>query len=103
MQMPSNRPTRLLLFMHPLAMETWFYVFAAYILVSFGLFVMARFSPYEWHRPSHPSCLNLSDIVENQFSLSNSFWFITGTFLLRRSGLNPQVSRITNDSKIIFY
>ena len=52
---------------------------AAYVLVSFTLFVMARFSPYEWNNP-HP-CEPESEIMENQFSVSNSFWFITGTFL----------------------
>ncbi len=55
------------------------YVLAAYVLVSFTLFVMARFSPYEWNSP-HP-CESESELMENQFSVSNSFWFITGTFL----------------------
>jgi glutamate receptor, ionotropic, invertebrate len=76
--------------MNPLAVEIWLYVLAAYLLVSFTLFVMARFSPYEWNNP-HP-CHQESDIVENQFSVSNSFWFITGTFLRQGSGLNPKVS-----------
>lgn len=75
--------------MNPLAVEIWLYVLAAYLLVSFTLFVMARFSPYEWNNP-HP-CHQESDIVENQFSVSNSFWFITGTFLRQGSGLNPKV------------
>ena len=39
--------------MNPLAVEIWLYVLAAYVLVSFTLFVMARFSPYEWNNP-HP-------------------------------------------------
>ena len=76
--------------MNPLAVEIWLYVMAAYILVSFTLFVMARFSPYEWNNP-HP-CNAESDVVENQFSISNSFWFITGTFLRQGSGLNPKVN-----------
>jgi ionotropic kainate glutamate receptor 2 len=76
--------------MNPLAAEIWIYVLAAYLLVSFTLFVMARFSPYEWNNP-HP-CLAESDVVENQFSVSNSFWFITGTFLRQGSGLNPKVA-----------
>lgn len=79
--------------MNPLAVEIWLYVLAAYILVSFTLFVMARFSPYEWNNP-HP-CLAESDVVENQFSVSNSFWFITGTFLRQGSGLNPKVHPMT--------
>ncbi|CAB3377033.1 Hypothetical predicted protein [Cloeon dipterum] len=89
-QVPTSQPTRLFSFMNPLAVEIWLYVLAAYVLVSFTLFVMARFSPYEWNNP-HP-CLADSDIVENQFSVSNSFWFITGTFLRQGSGLNPKAT-----------
>ncbi|XP_043784951.1 glutamate receptor ionotropic, kainate 2-like isoform X2 [Apis laboriosa] len=89
-KVPSSQPTRLFSFMNPLAVEIWLYVLAAYMLVSFTLFVMARFSPYEWNNP-HP-CLGESDIVENQFSVSNSFWFITGTFLRQGSGLNPKAT-----------
>ncbi|KAJ3660231.1 hypothetical protein Zmor_004691 [Zophobas morio] len=88
-KVPTSQPTRLFSFMNPLAVEIWLYVLAAYMLVSFTLFVMARFSPYEWNNP-HP-CHQESDIVENQFSVSNSFWFITGTFLRQGSGLNPKV------------
>ncbi|GFG33916.1 hypothetical protein Cfor_07160, partial [Coptotermes formosanus] len=89
-KVPTSQPTRLFSFMNPLAAEIWIYVLAAYLLVSFTLFVMARFSPYEWNNP-HP-CHAESDVVENQFSVSNSFWFITGTFLRQGSGLNPKVS-----------
>ena len=32
-----------------------------------------------------------NDVMENQFSINNSFWFITGTFLRQGSGLNPKV------------
>nr|QKN21522.1 glutamate receptor ionotropic kainate 2 [Zeugodacus tau] len=87
-KVPTSQPTRLFSFMNPLAMEIWLYVLAAYVLVSLTLFVMARFSPYEWNNP-HPY-VKESDIVENQFSVSNSFWFITGTFLRQGSGLNPK-------------
>ncbi|XP_017493330.1 PREDICTED: glutamate receptor ionotropic, kainate 2 isoform X3 [Rhagoletis zephyria] len=89
-KVPTSQPTRLFSFMNPLAMEIWLYVLAAYVLVSFTLFVMARFSPYEWNNP-HP-CMKETDIVENQFSVSNSFWFITGTFLRQGSGLNPKAT-----------
>ncbi|XP_034139239.1 glutamate receptor ionotropic, kainate 2 isoform X4 [Drosophila guanche] len=89
-KVPTSQPTRLFSFMNPLAIEIWLYVLAAYILVSFALFVMARFSPYEWKNP-HP-CYKETDIVENQFSISNSFWFITGTFLRQGSGLNPKAT-----------
>ncbi|XP_059097759.1 glutamate receptor ionotropic, kainate 2-like [Tigriopus californicus] len=89
-KIPSGKPTRLFSFMNPLAVEIWLYVLAAYMLVSFTLFVMARFSPYEWNNP-HP-CITENEVKENQFSVSNSFWFITGTFLRQGSGLNPKAA-----------
>ena len=41
-KIPSGKPKRLFSFMNPLAVEIWLYVLAAYVLVSFTLFVMAR-------------------------------------------------------------
>lgn len=62
-----------------LLFQVWGYVLAAYVLVSGILFVVARFSPYEWFNP-HP-CNPDSDIVENQFNIFNSFWFTIASFL----------------------
>lgn len=56
--------------MNPLAIEIWFYVFVAYCLVSLTMYVVARFSPYEWQNPHHP-CELENDVTENQFSVSN--------------------------------
>lgn len=88
-QVPTSHQARLFSFMNPLAIEIWLYVLAAYVLVSVTMFVVARFSPYEWNNP-HP-CHAGSEVVENQFSLSNSFWFTIGTLMQQGSDLNPKV------------
>ncbi|CAG4981440.1 unnamed protein product [Colias eurytheme] len=90
-KVPSSQPTRLFSFLNPLAIEIWLYVLAAYILVSFTLFVMARFSPYEWSSSTHV-CGHETKLLTNQFSVCNSIWFITGTFLRQGSGLNPKAT-----------
>nr|CAD7423216.1 unnamed protein product [Timema monikensis] len=87
---PTTQPTRLFSFMNPLAIEIWLYVLAAYVLVSITMFVVARFSPYEWHNP-HPCDVD-NDLVENQFSLANSFWFTIGTLMQQGSDLNPKAT-----------
>ncbi|KAF2357618.1 Ionotropic glutamate receptor L-glutamate and glycine-binding domain [Trinorchestia longiramus] len=87
-KVPTREQTRLFSFMNPLAIEIWLYVLAAYILVSITMFIVARFSPYEWRNP-HP-CTKDNDVVENQFSLSNSFWFTIGTLMQQGSDLNPK-------------
>ena len=48
-QVPTPTPTRLFSFMNPLAVEIWLFLFLAYILVSLSMWVVARFTPYEWH------------------------------------------------------
>ncbi|BES87770.1 glutamate receptor, ionotropic kainate [Nesidiocoris tenuis] len=89
-QVPTSQETRLFSFMNPLAIEIWLYVLAAYILVSITMFIVARFSPYEWHNP-HPCDVD-NDLVENQFSLANSFWFTIGTLMQQGSDLNPKAT-----------
>ncbi|XP_011061884.1 PREDICTED: glutamate receptor ionotropic, kainate 2-like isoform X2 [Acromyrmex echinatior] len=89
-KVPTRHQARLFSFMNPLAIEIWLYVLAAYVLVSVTMFVVARFSPYEWNNP-HP-CHPGTEIVENQFSLSNSFWFTIGTLMQQGSDLNPKAT-----------
>ncbi|XP_070160018.1 glutamate receptor ionotropic, kainate 2 isoform X5 [Polyergus mexicanus] len=89
-KVPTSHQARLFSFMNPLAIEIWLYVLAAYVLVSVTMFVVARFSPYEWNNP-HP-CHAGPEIVENQFSLSNSFWFTIGTLMQQGSDLNPKAT-----------
>ncbi|XP_018578369.1 glutamate receptor ionotropic, kainate 2-like isoform X2 [Anoplophora glabripennis] len=89
-KVPESQQARLFSFMNPLAMDIWLYVLSAYVLVSITMFVVARFSPYEWHNP-HP-CEIDNDLVKNQFSLANSFWFTIGTLMQQGSDLNPKAT-----------
>ena len=76
---PKNLTPSLFSFLSPLSLEIWVYMLVAYVAVSFVLFVVARFSPYEWVNP-HP-CNPDYESVHNQFSLSNSFWFTIGSLM----------------------
>lgn len=155
-------------FMNPLAVEIWFYIAFAYMLVSMTIWIVARFSPFEWqtNKPTCPMasstsrttsyykgldaethicdcdalemantqycsqpghfeetisqfgtsedylqkddrreeneesfCDNIHNhevtaeliSIENDFTLTNSFWFAVGTLMQQGSDLNPQV------------
>ena len=87
-------------FMNPLALDIWFYILFAYILVSMTIWIVARFSPYEWvsklyfknidvlkfttffvQASPHP-CDDKSGLVfQNDFTLPNAFWFAIGTLM----------------------
>ncbi|XP_051546510.1 glutamate receptor ionotropic, kainate 2-like isoform X2 [Myxocyprinus asiaticus] len=75
-------------FLNPLSPDIWMYILLACLGVSCVLFVIARFSPYEWYNP-HP-CNPDSDVVENNFTLLNSFWFGVGALMRQGSELMPK-------------
>ena len=87
---PKDKNPDLFSFLSPLSIVVWVYMIAAYLLISFMLFVLARFSPYEWSNP-HP-CNQDAEELENQFGLMNSLWFTIGSLM--------QQGRCTNDSTV---
>jgi len=87
---PEVAPAQLFSFMNPLALEIWIYILLAYILVSLTIWIVARFSPHEWANP-HP-CVDTGFVVQNDFTLANSFWFAVGTLMQQGSDLNPKAA-----------
>ncbi|XP_050339209.1 glutamate receptor ionotropic, kainate 2-like isoform X2 [Bactrocera neohumeralis] len=87
-KVPSSPASRLFSFMNPLAYDVWLYVLAAYFLVSFTIYVVAKLSPIEW-RDRYP-CDMKNPIITNQFTLANSFWFTIGTLMQQGSDINPK-------------
>ena len=51
---------------------------------------LCRFSPNEWS-PPHP-CIDNGYVVQNDFTLANSFWFTVGTLMQQGSDLNPRAA-----------
>lgn len=77
---PADPETELFSFMNPLALEIWMYILFAYVLVSITIWIVARFSPYEWASPD--PCEDTAGLVfQNDFTLPNSFWFAIGTLM----------------------
>ncbi|NWH72943.1 GRIK3 protein, partial [Piaya cayana] len=85
---PNGTNPSVFSFLNPLSPDIWMYILLAYLGVSCVLFVIARFSPYEWY-DAHP-CNPGSDIVENNFTLFNSFWFGMGALMQQGSELMPK-------------
>lgn len=76
---PQKKTPNLFSFLSPLSIEIWLYIIGAYLVVSFMLYVIARFSPYEWENP-HPCKLD-SGFVQNQFTIMNALWFTIGSLM----------------------
>ena len=85
---PTTKVTTLFSFLSPFSMVVWIYVVGAYVAVSVILFLVGRLSPYEWDNP-HP-CRRDEQVLENDFSLLNSFWFTIGSLMQQGSNLTPK-------------
>ncbi|XP_057671940.1 glutamate receptor ionotropic, kainate 2 isoform X1 [Diorhabda carinulata] len=85
---PIKQSPNLFSFLSPLSLDVWIYMATAYLGVSVLLFILARFSPYEWDNP-HP-CDSVPVVLENQFTLLNSLWFTVGTLMQQGSDIAPK-------------
>ncbi|CAG2169409.1 unnamed protein product, partial [Oppiella nova] len=85
---PTKKVTSLFSFLSPFSNIVWIYVVGAYVGVSSMLFIVGRLSPYEWENP-HP-CRKEDQVLENGFSLSNSFWFTIGSLMQQGNDLSPK-------------
>lgn len=50
-----------------------------YLVVSIFLYIVGRFSPYEWQ--NQYVCQQDKNTLTNQFSAQNSFWYTFGQLL----------------------
>ncbi|XP_051956551.1 glutamate receptor 4 isoform X1 [Xyrauchen texanus] len=79
-------------FLDPLAYEIWMCIVFAYIGVSVVLFLVSRFSPYEWHteEPEEGTEGLPSDQPPNEFGIFNSLWFSLGAFMQQGCDISPR-------------
>jgi hypothetical protein len=74
-------------FMYPLSYEIWMCVIFAYIGVSVVLFLVSRFSPYEWQIEDSVN----GPTFTNDFTLLNSLWFSLGAFMQQGCDISPRL------------
>lgn len=94
---PEKSEPAIFSFLYPFSIVVWFYTLTVYTFVSILVYVLGRFTPYEWV-PSHP-CDPASE-PENQFSsLQNAFWFTMGSIMQQGSDLVPRL--VARQSRIL--
>lgn len=88
-------------FLNPLSKEIWVCVIFSYIGVSIVLFIVSRFSPYEWrlisyaeethhHNMLHQVPGAAPSVLANDFSILNSLWFSLGAFMQQGCDISPR-------------
>ncbi|GAB0188727.1 glutamate receptor 2 [Grus japonensis] len=79
-------------FLDPLAYEIWMCIVFAYIGVSVVLFLVSRFSPYEWHTEEFEDGSQETQTNEstNEFGIFNSLWFSLGAFMQQGCDISPR-------------
>ena len=82
---PEKQKPGVFSFMAPLSKEIWICVIVSYLFVSGILFLVSRFSSYEWYFE------NESDInPRNKFSIHNSLFFSFAAFMHQDVDLLPR-------------
>ena len=73
-------------FMEPLSPEIWMCIALACVGISVILFLVSRFSPYEWHLEQNLGEQTLS----NDFTIFNTFWFCLAAFMQQGIDIAPK-------------
>ncbi|XP_055852888.1 glutamate receptor ionotropic, kainate 2 [Episyrphus balteatus] len=82
---PVKQPPNLFSFLSPLSLDVWIYMATAYLGVSVLLFILARFTPYEW-----PAYTGHGEKEESQFTLMNCMWFAIGSLMQQGCDFLPK-------------
>uniref|UniRef100_A0A8C9TWH0 Glutamate receptor n=1 Tax=Scleropages formosus TaxID=113540 RepID=A0A8C9TWH0_SCLFO len=85
---PTKSKPGVFSFLDPLAYEIWMCIVFAYIGVSVVLFLVSRFSPYEWHGDEPEEGEDQEHT--NEFGIFNSLWFSLGAFMQQGCDISPR-------------
>lgn len=83
---PEKQKPGVFSFMNPLSSKVWMCVILAYSGVSIVLYIVSRFSPFEWHEES----IEISEKITNDFNLMNSMWFSLAAFMQQGCDISPR-------------
>uniref|UniRef100_A0A1I8ARD8 Glutamate receptor n=1 Tax=Steinernema glaseri TaxID=37863 RepID=A0A1I8ARD8_9BILA len=88
-----HQKSTLFTFLEPLSFSVWISLLGSYLLVSFTMWLLARFSPYEWFDIQQIDERDKSmDNHKNQFSILNSLWFAVGSLMQQGSDVIPRAA-----------
>uniref|UniRef100_A0A674AUY6 Glutamate receptor n=1 Tax=Salmo trutta TaxID=8032 RepID=A0A674AUY6_SALTR len=96
---PTKSKPGVFSFLDPLAYEIWMCIVFAYIGVSVVLFLVSRFSPYEWQgddsegeegQEQQQRQQSQNEGHTNEFGIFNSLWFSLGAFMQQGCDISPR-------------
>jgi len=90
---PEKQKPGVFSFMDPLSYQIWMCIVLSYLGVSVVLFVVSRFSPYEWQVEETAS----GPTFTNDFTILNSLWFALGAFMQQGCEMSPRLVFISSD------
>ncbi|KAL3879138.1 hypothetical protein ACJMK2_031449 [Sinanodonta woodiana] len=82
---PDKQKPGVFSFMYPLSNRVWLCVMIAFVTVSLILFLVGRWSPYEWTKDG-----SKGGSPTNTFTLFNTFWFSLGALMQQGSDIFPR-------------
>ncbi|ETN68622.1 hypothetical protein NECAME_15719 [Necator americanus] len=89
----DSEKSSLFTFLEPLSLPVWLSLIGAYLSVSFTMYLLARFSPYEWYDIEKIDERDHSiENQKNQFSVLNSLWFAVGSLMQQGSDVIPRAA-----------
>ena len=85
--------------MEPLDTWVWLCIAMGFLAVSFVLFFVGRFSPYEWQVSEEGG---KEPSATNTFTISNTLWFSLGALMQQGSDISPRYPAPLSVAEVFF-
>ncbi|XP_064610198.1 glutamate receptor-like isoform X2 [Liolophura sinensis] len=92
---PVKQKAGVFSFMNPLSKRVWACIILGYFGVSLILYIVGRFSPYEWHEANGKAdngetVDKVPSELTNEFTFQNTLWFSLGALMQQGSDISPR-------------
>jgi ABC-type amino acid transport substrate-binding protein len=88
---PEREKPGVFSFMDPLSLQVWGLIIGGFFAVSFILYMVGRFSPYEWQDEDTDADTAPSDT----FSFINTLWFSLGALMQQGPDIFPRCDKLS--------
>ncbi|XP_046575056.1 glutamate receptor 1-like [Haliotis rubra] len=85
-KIPDKQKPGIFSFMDPFSKSIWLCITLGFLAVSFVLFLVGKFSPFEWD----VECTGEGQSASTAFTLCNTLWFALGALMQQGSDISPR-------------
>ncbi|KAI1700129.1 ligated ion channel l-glutamate- and glycine-binding site domain-containing protein [Ditylenchus destructor] len=89
-KIPEDTQPDLFSFLNPLSIEIWVWILLSICALTFGMYIVAQVTPYEWNLSFSCCTAHQPHPLSNNYSFFNTLWYVMSTMLKGGCDFGPR-------------